>query len=172
MQRLVFLDESGASTNMTRTRGRAMRGQRVIASVPHGRWKTTTMISAVRTTGPLAAVSLDGATDSVMFLEYVKQSLVPALVAGDVVVMDNLSVHKVAGVRQAIEAAGARLIYLPPYSPDYNPIENMWSKVKGYLRSAAARTVEELGKAIETALARVTAQDCKGFFRKCGYQAT
>lgn len=168
----MFLDESGAATTLTRTRGRAPRGQRVVAKVPGGHWKIVTMISAVRTAGPFAAATIVGATDSDVFRTYINEVLAPRLRVGDVVVMDNLSPHKAPGVRETIEAAGASLRYLPPYSPDFNPIENMWSKVKGRLRSLAARSVETLHEAIGTALATVTPADCRGFFRSCGYVAT
>jgi transposase len=172
VESLVFLDESGAQTTMTRTRGRAPRGVRVIERVPHGHWLTTAMICAVRSTGPFAPAIVGGATDADVFRAYVAEALVPELRAGDVVILDNLQPHKAAGVREMIEAAGARLLYLPPYSPDYNPIENMWSKVKGHLRSAAARTFEALQRAVWSALDQVTPQDCLGFFRGCGYIAT
>jgi transposase len=157
---------------MTRTWGRAPRGQRVVAKVPGGHWKIVTMISAVRTSGPFAAASIVGATDSDVFRTYVGEILAPQLRPGDVVVMDNLSPHKASGVREVIESAGAELRYLPPYSPDFNPIENMWSKVKGKLRSLAARSIESLHDAIGTALATITPDDCIGFFRHCGYVAT
>jgi transposase len=147
----VFLDESGAQTSMTRTRGRAPRGQRVVAKVPGGHWKIVTMIGAVRISGPFATASIVGATDSDVFRTYVREVLTPQLRPGDVVVMDNLAPHKAAGVREAIAAIGAELRYLPPYSPDFNPIENMWSKVKGRLRSLATRTVESLHDAIGAA---------------------
>src|SRR3954468_8882059 len=167
--RFVFIDESGAKTNMTRTRGRAPRGVRVIEPVPHGHWQTTTMIAAVRTTGPCAAAVVSGATDSDVFRAYVQHVLVPDLKSGDVVVLDNLQPHKAAGVREMVEEAGATLLYLPPYSPDYNPIENMWSKVKQFLRSAAARTQQALSEAITAALKTISISDCLGFFRNCGY---
>lgn len=157
---------------MTRTRGRAPKGERVIAKVPGGHWKIVTMISAVRTSGPFAAASIVGATDSDVFRAYIREVLAPQLRRGDIVVMDNLTPHKAAGVREAIESVGAELRYLPPYSPDFNPIENMWSKVKGKLRSMAARSIESLHDAIGTALATVTPSDCLGFFRHCGYLAT
>lgn len=134
-QQVVFIDESGARTNMTRERGRGPRGERVVAHTPHGHWKTTTMISGVRLDGPCATMVLDGATDADAFRAYVQHVLVPQLRVGDVVVMDNLQPHKAAGVREMIESAGATLLYLPPYSPDYNPIENMWSKVSAGLLS-------------------------------------
>jgi transposase len=172
LEKLVFLDESGAKTNMTRTRARAPRGVRVIDKVPAGHWQTTTMISAIRSTGPFAAAVTSGATDTDLFLAYVKHALVPELTCGDVVIMDNLQPHKADGVREMIETVGATLLYLPPYSPDLNPIENMWSKVKQHLQSAAARTYEALQNAITDALATVTPTDCLGFFRGCGYSAT
>jgi transposase len=168
----VFLDESGAQTSMARTRGRAPKGERVVAKVPGGHWHIVTMISAVRTSGPFAAASIVGATDSDVFRAYVREVLVPQLRPGDVVMMDNLAPHKAAGVREAIESAGAELRYLPPYSPDFNPIENVWSKVKGRLRSLAARTVDSLHDAIGAAVATVTPNDCVGFFQHCGYAAS
>lgn len=171
-EKLVFIDEAGARTNMTRERGRGLRGQRVVADTPHGHWKTTTMISGVRLDGACASMVLDGATDADAFRAYVEQVLVPALRAGDVVVMDNLQPHKAAGVREMIESAGATLLYLPPYSPDFNPIENMWSKVKQFLKSVAARTFDALCDAIAEALRLVTPDDCVGFFNHCGYPAT
>jgi transposase len=167
----VFLDESGARTSMTRTRGRAPRGVRVVEAVPHGHWRTTTMIGAVRLDGPFAAAVVGGATDADVFRAYVEHVLAPDLRPGDVVVLDNLQPHKASGVREAVEAAGATLLYLPPYSPDFNPIENMWSKVKAHLRAAAARTYEALQEAITHAIHAVTADDCRGFFRHCGYLA-
>ena len=157
---------------MTRTRGRGPRGERVVAKVPCGTWKAVTMLGAVRLTGPFAAASLVGAVDTAAFVTYVREVLAPRLLPGDVVVMDNLSPHKAAAVRVAIEAAGASLLYLPPYSPDFNPIEPMWSKVKNCLRSLAARTVDALHEAIGQAFAGVTTADCVGFFRHCGYPAT
>jgi transposase len=169
--RLVFIDESGAKTNMTRTRGRAPRGVRVIDKVPAGHWSTTTMISAIRTGGPFAAALVRGATDTDVFLAYVEHAVVPELRPGDVVILDNLQPHKSPRVRELIEGAEARLLYLPPYSPDFNPIENMWSKVKQHLRSVAARTFEALQEAVWSALDRVTPDDCLGFFRHCGYNA-
>lgn len=170
-EHLVVVDESGAKTSMTRTRGRAPVGERVHASVPGGHWRVTTMIGAVRLDGVAVASSLAAATDGPTFLAFVREALVPTLRPSDVVVMDNLAAHKVKGVREAIEAAGARLLYLPPYSPDLSPIELCWSKVKQFLRSAAARTAEALGEAITAALATVTASDLRNWFRHCGYAA-
>jgi transposase len=169
LERLVFLDESGAQTNMARLRGRCDRSQRLHVRQPHGHWKTTTMISAIRIDGPVAPFVVEGAVDAQVFRVYVKQVLVPTLRAGDVVVMDNLQPHKASGIREAIEAAGATLLYLPPYSPDFNPIEPMWSKVKQCLRSIAARTVGALFEAVGVALSGVTPGDCLGFFHSCGY---
>jgi transposase len=169
LERLVFLDESGAQTNMARLRGRCDKGQRLHVCQPHGHWKTTTMISAIRIDGPVAPFVVEGAVDAQVFRVYVKQVLVPTLRAGDVVVMDNLQPHKASGIREAIEAAGATLLYLPPYSPDFNPIEPMWSKVKQCLRSIAARTVGALFEAVGVALSGVTPGDCLGFFHGCGY---
>lgn len=168
-RRLVFLDESGAKTDMARLRGRCDKGERLRTYSPAGHWTITTMIGAVRLSGPFAAAVINGATDSDVFRAYVTQVLTPQLNRGDVVVMDNLQPHHAAGVREAIEAVGATLLYLPPYSPDFNPIENLWSKVKQFLRSAAARTFDLLCEAIDAALASVTADDCRGFFSHCGY---
>ena len=140
--------------------------------MPGGHWKVVTVIGAVRTDGPFAAATLVGATDSDVFRTYVREVLAPQLRAGDVVVMDNLSPHKASGVREAIEAAGATLRYLPPYSPDFNPIERMWSKVKSILRSLKARTAEALLDAIGVALRAVTAADAHGWFAHCGYRNT
>jgi transposase len=168
-ERLVVVDESGCTTSMTRTRGRAPRGERVHDAVPGGSWKVTTLIGAVRVGGVAAAVSVEAATDGPLFLAFVRDALVPALRPGDVVVMDNLGAHKVKGVREAIEGAGARLLYLPPYSPDLSPIEPCWSKVKQALRSAAARTAEALGDAVQRAFRTVTQSDLANWFRHCGY---
>lgn len=171
-RRLVFLDESGAKTNMTRRRGRAPRGQRVVEHAPAGHWHTTKMICALRIDRIEAPLVIDGAMDSVVFRGYVEQALVPTLRAGDVVVMDNLSPHKTKGIQEAIEAAGAKVSYLPPYSPDFNPIESMWSKAKEFLRALAARTEDGPLHGIGDALRSVTPQDCRGFFQGYGYIAT
>jgi len=169
VDKLVFIDESGASTDLQRLRGRSPPGKRCVAAGPAGHWKTTTMIGAVRIDGPLACATLDGAVDTDSFTAWVNYDLCPQLRSGDVVVMDNLPAHKSAAIGKAIEAVGARLIYLPPYSPDFNPIENLWSKVKEALRAAAARTVTALGQAVAAAIASVTAADCCGFFQHAGY---
>jgi transposase len=171
-ERLVFLDESAARTDMARLYARAPRGERAVGTVPHGHWKSTTLLGAVRLGGPSAAVTVDGAVDADTFEVYAREVPAPALAPGDVVVMDNPAAHKRPAVREAIEAAGAAALYLPPYSPDYNPIENMWSKVKAFLRAAAARTFDALSAAVDAALATVTPQDCRGFYRHCGYPAT
>ena len=168
-ERLVFIDESGAQTNMCRLRGRSPIGQRLVAKVPGGHWKTTTMISAVALRGPFAPAAIDGATDREVFRAYVQQVLAPQLRPGDIVILDNLSPHKAPGVREVVEAAGARLLYLPPYSPDFNPIENLWSKLKTHLRAAAARTFDDLCDAIAAGLRTITVRDCRGFLHHCGY---
>src|SRR6202008_3356303 len=146
--RLIFIDETGASTKMARLRGRAFKGERCRASVPFCHWKTTTFTAALRSTGLTAPLVLNGPMDGAAFLAYVRQVLVTGLKPGDIVIMDNLRAHKVKGVREAIESAGAHLIYLPPYSPDLNPIENAFSKLKAILRKAAARTIDDLWAAI------------------------
>jgi transposase len=167
--RFVFIDESGATTNMTRTRGRAPRGERVYGSAPHGHWQVTTMIGAIRLSGITAAMTVDSPTDSDVFRIFVERVLVPALKPGDIVVMDNLSPHKACGIAEMIEEAQAELWYLPPYSPDYNPIEQCWSKIKEFLRSAKARTQRALERAIGRALRKVSAANAKGWFKECGY---
>jgi transposase len=167
--RLVFLDESGAKTNMTRLRGRAKGGARCIDDTPHGHWCATTMISSVRLDGTTACMAIDGATSAEVFREYVRQVLVPALRPGDVVIFDNLSAHKDAQAVDLILAAGATALPLPAYSPDLNPIEKMWSKIKAFLRGAKPRTFETLLDSIATALKTVTGQDVEGWFQSCGY---
>jgi transposase len=167
--RLVFVDESGAKTNMTRLRGRARSGQRLKDYAPYGRWSTVTLISSIRLDGSKAAMTIDGATNQEVFREYVRQVLCPSLRPGDIVIADNLSAHKDKSCVVLIEACGATLRFLPPYSPDFNPIENMWSKTKQILRSLKARTREELDSAISLALSRVTAADARGYFFSSGY---
>ena len=166
---LVFVDESGANTQMTRRYGRSPIGQRLVCSVPHGRYQTTTLIAAVSLQGPQAPWLFDGPMDGESFLAWVNAGLVLRLRRDDVVILDNLATHKVAGVREAIEAVGARLEYLPPYSPDFNPIEPMWSKVKQGLKSREPRTAGQLLKAAGAAFATVTPEDCQGFFLSAGY---
>jgi transposase len=162
--RLVFIDgeplsaigprtmASGASTKMARLRGRAPRGARCRAAIPHGHWKTTTLVAALRLEGMTAPMVMDGAMNGEAFRAWVRHMLAPSLGPGDIVVMDNLPAHKVGGVREMIEAAGARLLYLPPYSPDFNPIEQAFAKLKAFLRKAAARTLDALETAIAAAL--------------------
>lgn len=172
LARLVFVDESGAKTNMTRRYGRAIAGQRAVDDTPSGHWCTTTMLSSVRLDGSTACMVVDGATTKDIFEAYVEQILLPTLKAGDIVVLDNLSAHKSQRAGELIESVGAELWYLPAYSPDLNPIEKMWSKVKSILRTLKARTKETLIHAIAMALDRVTANDAKGWFESCGYRYT
>jgi transposase len=167
--RLVFIDETWASTNMARTRGRAPRGERLRAAIPHGHWKTTTFVAGLRNSGMAAPMVLDGPINGAAFQAYVDQVLVPDLRAGDVVIMDNLSSHKRPGIRAAIEAAGANLLYLPPYSPDFNPIENAFAKLKAMLRKAAERTVEGLWNAIGRIIETFTTSECANYFAAAGY---
>jgi transposase len=168
-ERLVFIDETWATTNMTRRHGRAKRGQRVVAPVPHGHWKTSTFLAALRHDRITAPCVFDGAINGERFLAYVEQALAPTLRPGDIVVMDNLGAHKVAGVRDAIEARGARLLYLPPYSPDLNPIEQAFAKLKALLRTAATRTVDALWHAIGHALDAFTPAECAHYLAHAGY---
>lgn len=170
--KLVFLDETGASTRMTRTHGRAPKGERCNAAVPHGHWKTTTFIAGLRYNAITAPMVLDGPMDGAAFLGYVRAFLCPTLTPGDIVIADNLPSHKVTGVRQAIEATGATLRYLPPYSPDFNPIEKMFSKLKGLLRKAAKRTVSTLWNEIGTLLDAFSANECTNYFASSGYVRT
>ncbi|MEM6507388.1 MAG: IS630 family transposase [Planctomycetota bacterium] len=168
---LVFLDESGAKTNMTRLYGRSPKGSRCNDYASNGHWKTMTLLSAIRGEGVIedATVVADGPMDGPAFLAYVEQCLAPSLIPGDVVVMDNLPAHKVKGVREAIEAVGCDLWYLPPYSPDLNPIEKLWSKVKAYLRKVQAKTFDALSDAVVDALRSVGHHECWRYFRACGY---
>ncbi len=166
---LVFVDESGANTQMARLRGRCAVGQRLVARVPHGSYRTSTLIAAVRLAGSRSPWVLEGSLNGEMFLAWVNKALVPVLKKGDAVIMDNLATHKVRGVREAIEAAGARLLYLPPYSPDFNPIENMWSKIKQTLRSLAPRNQNQLLEATRSAFASISKADCRGFFSHAQY---
>jgi transposase len=167
--RLVFVDESGANTKMTRLRGRALGGQRLVARIPHGHYQTSTLISGIRLNGPCAPWLFDGPMNGEMFLAWVRQGLAPTLQTGDLVILDNLATHKVRGILEAIEAVGARLLYLPPYSPDFNPIENMWSKIKQILRSQAPRTESELLLAAKAAFQAISSADCEGFFFSAKY---
>ena len=165
----MFIDESGAKTNMTRLRGRAMRGERARDCAPHGHWCVRTMISSIRADGSTACMSIDSATDGEVFLAYVANVLVPALRPGDIVILDNLGAHKNAAVEATIRAAGATVEYLPAYSPDLNPIEKMWSKIKAVLRALKARTSRALNAAIRKAFRSVTPDDALSWFASCGY---
>jgi transposase len=165
----VFIDETGLSTKMARLRGRALCGERCRAGVPHGHWKTTTFTGALRLTGLTAPFVYDGPMNSTVFLAYVAQVLVPTLAPGDIVIMDNLPAHKAAGVREAIEHAGATLMFLPPYSPDFNPIENAFSKLKALLRAKAKRTIAALWDAVAKLLDQFTPAECANYFAAAGY---
>lgn len=169
MERLVFIDETWATTNMTRCYGRSKRGERLVAPVPHGHWKTTTFIGALRADGLTAPTVFDGAINGAGFLAYVQQVLAPTLKPGDIVILDNLSSHKVQGVLEAIQAAGAELRYLPPYSPDLNPIEQMFAKLKALLRKIAARSVEALWTAIGDLIDTFKPDECRNYLRNSGY---
>lgn len=169
-EHLVFLDETWAKTNLTRTHGWAPVGERLIAKVPHGHWKTTTFLGGLRASGWVAPLVIDGALNGALFLNYVRQNLAPSLKCGDVLILDNLASHKVSGVREAIEAVGARILYLPPYSPDLNPIEMAFSKLRRLLRSAAARTVDALWQACGTVLEAFSTGEIRNFFRHAGYR--
>jgi transposase len=170
--RLVFLDETWATTALTRHYGRSPRGQRVIGHAPAGHWKTTTFLAALRTGGFIAPLVVDGPITGALFKAYVEQHLAPTLRSGDQVVMDNLNAHKVTGVQEAIEARGAPLVYLPPYSPDFNPIENAFAKLKARLRHAEERTVVGLWSRIGEVLREFSPAECRKYFRHCGYTAT
>lgn len=169
---LVFIDEFGASTSMTRLYGRAPKGERVVDKVPGGRWSIVSTIAALTSRGIVASASFVGATDSSLFLTFVREALVPVLRPGQIVILDNLSAHKLPGVRELIEPANCRLILLPPYSPDLNPIEQAISKIKTLLRSEGKREIDALIKAIARATAQVTPQDAMGFIGDSGYVAT
>ena len=171
-QRLFYLDESGAQTNMTRRYGRAVRGERLVSTAPAGHWSSLTMVCAILIDQVVAPMVTDGPMNRLVFQGYVDWLLVPELKPGDTVVLDNLSSHKSKSIEESIEATGAKLLYLPPYSPDLNPIEKMWSKVKACLRAEEKRTKRTLLTAIGKALKTVTKQDCQGFFRSSGINAT
>jgi transposase len=170
--RLVFIDETSTNTAMVRLRGRAPRGKRLVDYAPHGAWKTVTFVGALRQRGMTAPFVIEGAMNGLMFLAYVQQCLVPTLRRGDIVLMDSLPVHKVAGVAEAIEAAGATLIYLPKYSRDLNPIELAFSKLKAHLRKAAEHTMPRLLRRIGRVITDFSAQECRNFFRHAGYVRT
>ena len=166
---MKFLDEAGSNLAMTRIYGRGAKGERVLETVPQNYGENITMLATLSLAVITAPMTINGAVDGIVFKVYVAQVLCPTLAAGDVVVMDNLPAHKVAGIKQLIEECGAKLIYLPPYSPDLNPIEKCWSKIKTYLRKAKARTREELEKALREALLSITEADAQGWFKSCGY---
>ena len=170
--KLVFIDETGASTKLARLYGRAKRGTRCHAPIPHGHWQTTTFTAALRRTGLTAPMTLDAAMNGAAFEAYAEQVLAPTLQPGDIVVMDNLPAHKGAAARTAIEATGATLILLPPYSPDFNPIENAYAKFKAHLRKAAARTVDSLEQAITEAFHSFKPDECANYFAAAGYGST
>jgi transposase len=172
LEKLVFIDETWISTSMTRHYGRAPRGQRCIASAPHGHWETTTFVAGLRHQQLTAPLVADGPMDGEMFLAYVRQFLCPTLRPGDIVILDNLSSHKVTGVKQAIAAAGATLIYLPPYSPDLNPIEKLFAKLKALLRKAAKRSVDALWNEIGELLNTLSSTECANYFASSGYVYT
>ena len=168
-RRLIFIDETWAKTNMTRLRGRAPLGERLVDKVPHGHWMTTTLIAALGIQGMRCSTTVDGPVNADVFGAFVEQVLCPELRPGDIVVMDNLSSHKGACVRRLIEARGATLVYLPPYSPDLNPIEMIFAKIKQALRSLACRTHDALWNAMQSVLDLVSPSDALNCFRHCGY---
>ncbi len=170
--RFVFLDETGATTNMVRRYGRCARGERLVDATPWGHWKVTTFVAGLRESGLIAPLVLDGPMTGEVFRAYVEQMLAPSLEPGDVVVLDNLPAHKVAGIKEAITAAGASLLYLPAYSPDLNPIEQLFAKLKALLRKAAARTKDALWDAIGEALGACPEAECRNYLAHCGYEFT
>jgi len=166
---LIFIDETWGKTNMTRLRGRARRGERLLSKVPHGHWKTTTLIAALGIEGILCSTVVDGAVNGDVFESFVEHVLVSELRPGDVVIMDNLSSHKRQSTRELIEGAGAELVFLPPYSPDLNPIEMVFAKIKQKLRTLACRTVDSLWRSMQSVLDTITSSDARNCFRHCGY---
>jgi transposase len=170
-EHLVFIDETWATTNMARRFARALRGERAIASVPYGHWKTSTFLAALRHDRIDAPCVFDGTINGERFRAWVEQFLAPTLAPGDIVIMDNLSSHKVAGIREAVEARGANLLYLPPYSPDLNPIEQVFAKLKALLRTAAARTISTLWDTIGTSLDAFSPAECANYIIDSGYSA-
>ena len=169
-ERLVFLDECGTNTKMARLYGRSRRGQRCRSPIPHGHWKTTTLVAALTVEGIVAPMVLDGAMDGEMFKAYIARILAPVLRPGDIVIWDNLPAHRVGGVADIIEKAGAQILRLPPYSPDFNPIEKAFSQIKAHLKKAAARTKETLDQAIAAAIDLVEPQHARNYFTSCGYE--
>jgi transposase len=171
-KKLVFIDETGTATNMTRLRGRCLRGKRLVSYAPRGHWKMTTYVAALRCDRVTAPLVLDGPMNSQAFLAYIEQFVLPTLSPGDIVSMDNLSSHKSAAVRTLIESVGASLRYLPAYSPDLNPIEMLFAQLKAYLRKAKARSVEALWTTIGRFIETVTQQQCANYFAHDGYGST
>ncbi len=171
LDRCVFLDETGANTKMARLYGWGPKSERVVSAVPHGHWQTTTFIGALRTTGLTAPLVIDGAMNGELFLAYVQQQLVPTLTPGDIVVLDNISSHHRAGVHEAIEAAGCTLAYLPPYSPDLNPIEQLFSKLKSRLRQHGERTLDSLWTRIGQLVSEFLPDECRNYLNHAGYTA-
>lgn len=171
-EKLVFIDETWTSTNMTRRYGRAPRGRRCLGSAPYSHWQVTTFVGALRRGGISATMVIEEPIDGDVFLAYVEQVLVPTLSPGEIVILDNLGSHKVAGVEEAIRGAGATLLYLPPYSPDLNPIENFFAKLKALLRKAAKRSTETLWEEISNLLQSVSEQECTNYFAAAGYVNT
>jgi transposase len=169
LARLKFIDESGVNIAMTRLYGRAPRGERAVGSAPKNYGENVTMLGALSAAGLEALMMVNGATDSEVFAAFVREVLAPTLCEGDIVVLDNLGAHRSRAAREVVEARGARLVFLPPYSPDLNPIEQCWSKLKTYLRAAKARTREALEEAIKQALATLTESDARAWFKHCGY---
>ena len=166
---LVCIDETWASTSMARKLGRCPKGERLNVGIPHGHWKTTTFVAGLTTRGMIAPLVLDGPINREAFVAYVRQILVPELRQGDIVILDNLPAHKGTEVREAIQAAGAKLLYLPPYSPDLNPIENSFSKIKACLRKTAARTITDLWNAIADVIPKINAKEATNYFINAGY---
>ena len=167
--RLVFIDETGTSTNMARLRGRCRRGERLVGRVPHGHWKITTFVAGLRCDAVTAPFVIDRPMNGLIFRTYLEHCLIPTLTPGDIVIMDNLPAHKVAGVRETIEAVGARLVYLPPYSPDFNPIEQFFAKLKALLRKAAERSIDALWDRIGQLLDAFSPEECGNYLRHAGY---
>ncbi len=168
--KLVFLDETWLSTNMARRYGRCPRGQRLKAAIPYGHWKTTTLLGGLCHDRLIAPLVLDGPIDADSFRAYVEQFLAPALQPGQIVIMDNLATHKVAGIREAIEAVGAHLLYQPRYSPDLNPIEQLFAQIKSALRKAAARTLEALWTAVADVIGAIKPEECRNYLAHTGYR--
>jgi transposase len=169
LRRLIFIDETSTKTNMVRLRGRSRRGKRLVDKTPHGHWKTSTFIAALRHNRLTAPFTIDGAVNGEVFLTYVRRVLVPTLKKGDIVIMDNLGSHKIQGIREALRAAGATLLFVPPYSPDLNPIEMAFSKIKSILRKKAHRTVDALWRELGQIAKCFSPRECRNYLRHAGY---